>query len=155
MSVQHLTIEDATMWWQAGDRRVFIADILDSSNSASMSVGFARYDKGATNEWVVTYDQALIVTKGVFSVRSADGVTTARAGEVIFLTEGTRVVYEGEEDGTEVIYVTFPHWWDTHRESEHAHLLAKLRPVRGATRLMPSLPKRRPAAHSGASETAP
>jgi ethanolamine utilization protein EutQ len=149
MSAQHLTIEDATTWWQAGDRQVFIADVLDSSSSASMTVGFARYDKGATTEWVVTYDQALVVTKGVFTVRTAGGVITAKAGEAIFLTKGTTVLYEGEEDGTEIVYVTFPHWWDVHRESEHAHLLAQFRPVRGATRLMPT--RARPAAFGRAS----
>lgn len=145
MSVQRLTIEDPTTWYQAGDRQVFIADVLDSSNSASMSVGFARYEKGATREWAITCDQAVIVTKGVLTVRSADTTVTAKAGEVIFLTEGTKVVYEGEQMGTEVVYVTYPHWWDAHRESEHAHQLAELRAVRGVTRLIPSLPDARPA----------
>jgi ethanolamine utilization protein EutQ len=145
MGVQHLTIEDVTTWYQAGDRQVFIADVLDSSNSASMSVGFGRYDEGATTEWIVTYDQALIVTKGALTVRTADGVITAKAGEVIFLTEGTQVVYQGEQPGTEVVYVTYPHWWDVHRESEHAHQLAELRAVRGVTRHIPSLPDPRPA----------
>jgi ethanolamine utilization protein EutQ len=153
MSVQHLTIEDATTWWQAGDPQIFIADVLDSSNSASMSVGFARYDKGAANEWVVTYDQALIVTKGLLTVHTADRVITAKVGEAIFLTEGTKVEYEGEQDGTEVVYVTFPHWWDVHRDSEHAHLLAEFRPVRGVTRLMPALA--RPPALSGAPAAQP
>jgi ethanolamine utilization protein EutQ len=152
MGVQHLTIEDVTTWWQAGDRRVFIADVLDSSNSASMSVGFARYDRGATNEWIVTYDQALIVTNGALTVRSADGVITAKTGEVIFLTEGTKVVYEGDEDGTQVVYVTFPHWWDVHRDSDHAHLLAKLRPIRGVTRLVPSLTETEIARRNGAEQ---
>src|SRR5688572_7893388 len=150
MSVQHLTVETPTAWYQAGERQVFIADVLDSSNSASMSVGFARYDRGATNEWVVTYDQALIVTKGVFTVHSEDGSITAKAGELIFVTEGTKVIYQGEEDGTEVVYVTHPHWWDTQRESEHAHLLAAFRPVRGVTRMMPSFGEPRTPAHSGA-----
>jgi ethanolamine utilization protein EutQ (cupin superfamily) len=145
MSVQHLTIEDPTTWYQAGDRQVFIADVLDSSNSASMSVGFGRYDKGAAKEWIVACDQAVIVTKGVLTVRSVDGTVTAKAGEVVFLTEGTKVVYEGEQTGTEVVYVTYPHWWDVQRESEHAHLHAERRAVRGVTRLIPSLPDARPA----------
>jgi ethanolamine utilization protein EutQ len=144
MSVQHLTIEDPTTWYQAGDRQVFIADVLDSSNSASISVGFGRYAEGASQDWVVTCDQALIVTRGALRVRSAEDDVTARAGEVIFVTEGTKVVYRGELPGTEVVYVTYPHWWDVHRESEHAHLLADLRAVRGVTRLIPSLADARP-----------
>ncbi len=84
--------------------------MLDAENSDAMSVGFARYKKkGDRNEWTVTYDEALIVTKGIFTVHSDEGVKTAKAGEVIFLTKGTKVTYEGGEDDTEVVYVTHPH----------------------------------------------
>lgn len=34
----------------------------------------------------------VIVTKGAYTVHSADGAITAKAGEVIFLTKGTNVV---------------------------------------------------------------
>lgn len=64
-----------------------------------MSVGFARYDKGATNEWMVTYDEALILTKGVFTVGFAGGAKTAKAGEIIFLPKGAKVVCHRKEDG--------------------------------------------------------
>jgi ethanolamine utilization protein EutQ (cupin superfamily) len=51
----------------------------DSSNSDSMSVGFYRNkNRGERNEWVVTSDEALIVTKGALTVRSPDGDQTAR-----------------------------------------------------------------------------
>jgi ethanolamine utilization protein EutQ len=65
-----------------------------------MSVGFAHCEPGARNEWVVTYDEALIITRGAFTVTSADGIeTTARPGEVIFLRAGTPVVYSAKEEG--------------------------------------------------------
>jgi ethanolamine utilization protein EutQ len=117
MSVKQFTIHEPTAWYQAGDRQIFLADVIDASNSDTMSVGFARYDKGEFNEWIVTYDEVLIVTKGIFTVRSADVAVTAKAGEVIFLTKGTQVVYQGEEDNTEVIYVSYPHWFDAQRNS--------------------------------------
>jgi hypothetical protein len=40
-------------------------------------VGFAYYAPGARNEWVVTYDEALIITRGAFTVTSADRVSGA------------------------------------------------------------------------------
>ncbi len=51
-------------------------------------------------------------------------------GEVIFLTKGTKVTYEGAEDGTEVVYVTYPHWLEAQRKSAHADLLDTFRPER-------------------------
>jgi ethanolamine utilization protein EutQ len=57
-----------------------------------MSVGFARYGKkGERNEWIVTYDEILVVTKGAFTVRSAGEAKTAKAGELIFLTKARRL----------------------------------------------------------------
>jgi hypothetical protein len=41
--------------------------------------GFYRNrNRGERNEWVVTSDEALIVTKGALTVRSSDGDQTAR-----------------------------------------------------------------------------
>jgi ethanolamine utilization protein EutQ (cupin superfamily) len=58
-----------------------------------MSVGFARYGKkGERNEWIVTHDEVLVVTKRAFTVRSAGEAKTAKAGELIFLTKGTEII---------------------------------------------------------------
>ena len=123
MSVRHFIADDAD-WYQYRDREIFVGDVLNSTNSESMSVGFYRNKtKGERNEWVVTYDEALICTKGALTVRSPEGTMTAKAGEVIFLTKGTPVAYEAGEDDTEVVYVTYPHWIDVHQQSEHAALL--------------------------------
>lgn len=129
MSVRHFTSKDAK-FFQYLDREIFVGDVLDSSGSDAMSVGFYRNKrKGEKNEWVVTYDEALIVTRGALTVRSGDGASTARAGEVIFLTKGTAVAYEAAEDDTEVVYVTYPHWMDAHTRSEHAAMLDSYHPV--------------------------
>ena len=129
MSVRHFTTKDAK-FYQYADRDIFVGDVLDSSNSDTMSVGFYRNRrKGEKNEWVVTYDEALIVTKGALTVRSAEGAKTARAGEVIFLTKGTAIAYESAEDDTEVVYVTYPHWMDAQTKSTHAHLLDSYHPL--------------------------
>jgi ethanolamine utilization protein EutQ len=129
MSVRHFTSKDAK-FFQYLDREIFVGDVLDSSGSDAMSVGFYRNKrKGEKNEWVVTYDEALIVTRGALTVRSTDGAKTARAGEVIFLTKGTAVAYEAAEDDTEVVYVTYPHWMDAQTRSEHAAMLDSYHPV--------------------------
>jgi ethanolamine utilization protein EutQ len=121
--------DDVETWHRSGERRIFVGDVVDASNSDSMSVGFARYAPGESNEWLVTYDEALVVTRGTHSVTSADGVkTTAKAGEVIFLRKGTRLVYSAEEDGADVVYVSYPHWIDAQEGSEHAHLLDTFQP---------------------------
>jgi ethanolamine utilization protein EutQ len=129
MSVRHFTTKDAE-WFQYLDRQIFVGDVVDSSNSETMSVGFYRNKKkGERNEWVVTYDEALIVTKDALTIRFAGGAKTAKSGEVIFLTKGTEVAYEAAEDDTEVVYVTYPHWMDAHSRSEHAGLLDSYHPI--------------------------
>ena len=129
MSVRHFTAKDAE-WFQYLDRQIFVGDVVDSSKSETMSVGFYRNKKkGERNEWIVTYDEALIVTKGALTIRSAEGAKTAKSGEVIFLTKGTEVAYEAAEDDTEVVYVTYPHWMDAHSRSEHAGLLDSYHPI--------------------------
>jgi ethanolamine utilization protein EutQ len=129
MTVRHFTSNDAK-YYQYTDQQIFVGDVLDSSTSDTMSVGFYRNKrKGEKNEWIVTYDEALIVTKGALTVRFADGARTAKAGEVLFLTKGTEIAYEAAEDDTEVVYVTYPHWMDAQEKSKHAHLLESYHPV--------------------------
>jgi ethanolamine utilization protein EutQ len=130
--IRLFTPKDVQTWYQPlAGRRIFLGDALDEKNSDTMGLGFARYAPRQSNEWIVTYDEALIVTKGAFSVTAEDGAkTTARVGEVIYLTKGTKVVYSAEEE-TEIVYVTYPTWMDAHRRSEHAHLLDDFRQVQG------------------------
>jgi ethanolamine utilization protein EutQ len=118
MSVTRFTINDPTVWYQADHQDLFVADVLDEHNSATMSVGFARYAKGAWNDWTLADDEVLIVTKGHFAVQSSEGVKWAKAGEVLFLTRGTKLVYRADED-TELVYVTYPRWADA-REPKSA-----------------------------------
>jgi ethanolamine utilization protein EutQ len=129
MTVRHFTSNDAT-FFQYLDREIFVGDVLDASNSDTMSVGFYRNSKkGEKNEWIVTYDEALVVTKGALTIRFAEGAKTAKVGEVTFLTKGTEIAYEAAEDETEVVYVSYPHWLGAQKKSTHAHLLDSYHPV--------------------------
>ena len=49
MSVRHFTSKDAT-YFQYSDREIFVGDVVDSSNSDSMSVGFYRDAKKGREE---------------------------------------------------------------------------------------------------------
>jgi ethanolamine utilization protein EutQ len=130
--IRLFTAEDVDIWYRSGDRRIFLSDVLDPSNSDSMSVGFARYAPGQSNEWVVTYDEALIVTRGAYTVTAAEGVeTTARAGEIIFLRRGTPVVYSAKEEGADVVYVTFLESFRPSEEPPPTEGVALLRSIFG------------------------
>ena len=138
MSVQHLTIDDTRAWFQASDRQVFIGDVLDLATSATTRVRFARYGKGAVHEWMVTVDETLIVTRGALLVRSEGSVQIASAGEVISLAKGTRVVYRGEADDTEVVFVSYAPQFDAPRQLSRVPASDDVRPVRPVARLVPS-----------------
>jgi len=58
MSVKDFTIKDPAAWLQPSDQQILFGDVLDSSNSDTMSVGCARYDKDESNEWTVTCGQS-------------------------------------------------------------------------------------------------
>jgi ethanolamine utilization protein EutQ len=131
-NVTHLTAGGVDTWYRSGDRRIFLSDVVDRTNGETMSVGFARYAPGEANDWVVTYDEALVVTRGTYTVASADGIeATARAGEVIFLRKGTALTYSAGRAGAEVVYVTYPHWTAAQEASEHAALLDRFQPDPG------------------------
>ncbi|MDQ3783902.1 MAG: cupin [Actinomycetota bacterium] len=128
--ITHLSQADVEAWYKAEGREVLLGDVVDSTNGQSMSVGFARYSPGASNDWVVTYDEALIVTKGRFSVTSSAGEkVTAAIGEVIFLRKDAQVTYSAESDGAELVYVTYPHWMRAQEASPHARLLDGFQPA--------------------------
>lgn len=140
MAVQYLRIDDTRAWFLAGDHDVMVGDVLDLATTAAMRVRFGRYARGAQHEWVVTHEETMIVTRGVLRVRFDGGEQVARAGEVIALSTGTRVVYRGEEDGTEVVFVTHVHraGWDREPAADPAD--PAVRSISGVPRLVPSKP---------------
>jgi ethanolamine utilization protein EutQ (cupin superfamily) len=139
MAVQHLTSDDTRAWFLAGEDDVMVGDVLDLATTSAMRVRFGRYAKGAQHEWIVAHEEALIVTKGMLRVRFQGGEQVVRAGEVVALSKGTRVVYRGEEDGTEVVFVTHAHGADSHWEPAAA-LDTSARSVTAGPRLIVSKP---------------
>jgi ethanolamine utilization protein EutQ len=106
--VRHLTADTVAAWYQPGNVEMVVGDALDPSSSAPLVIGYARYRKGATNQLTtLPYDEALIITRGTFTVRRPDGTATARAGQVIFHRAGAEVLYQANQDA-ELVYVCYP-----------------------------------------------
>ncbi|RZS33997.1 SnoaL-like protein [Herbihabitans rhizosphaerae] len=135
-AISRYTPDDVDTWYQARERQIFLGDVVDSDDDVAMGVGFARYAPGESNAWVVTYDEVLVVTKGTFTVTSADGHgTTAGVGELIYLRKDTELVYSTGDTGAELVYVTYPLWMDAQQRSPHAALLDAFHPADVAQRL--------------------
>jgi ethanolamine utilization protein EutQ len=106
--IRHLTADHVAAWYQQQEVEMVVGDAVDPGSSAPLVIGFARYRKGAANRLTsLPYDEALVVTRGVLTVRRADGVATASAGEVIFHRAGATVVYQADEDA-ELVYASHP-----------------------------------------------
>ena len=118
--VRKASSDDPTLiWYRRHDQELLLADAIDEAHGTAMTVGFARYAAGESNEWVMSYDEALVVTRGRFAVDSGGTSTVAGPGEVIYLSPGTPVTYRAEED-SEVVYVSYPHWQPATERSPHA-----------------------------------
>jgi ethanolamine utilization protein EutQ len=106
-SIQHFSADRVVEWYQQDDVEMIVGDALDPASDPPLIAGYAHYRKGSSNQITLPYDEVLVITKGVFTVRRADGVVTASAGEGIFHQAGATVVYEADED-TELVYVSHP-----------------------------------------------
>jgi ethanolamine utilization protein EutQ len=120
-------IGDDLAWYRRGDQDLHLADAIDAGSGAAMTVGFARYAAGESNPWVMTYDEALVVTQGRFAVDVDGEATVASAGEVIYLRAGTELTYRAETD-VELVYVSYPHWMEATEQSPQAHRLEEFIP---------------------------
>jgi ethanolamine utilization protein EutQ len=125
--VRKVSSDDQLEWYRRGDQELRLADAIDGRHGAAMTVGFARYAAGESNDWTMSYDEALVVTKGRFAVDSNGSSTVAGPGEVIYLRSGTPLVYRAVED-SEVVYVSYPHWYEATSQSPYAGKLDEFAP---------------------------
>jgi ethanolamine utilization protein EutQ (cupin superfamily) len=109
VQVLKLTVQDVEDWSQVGEQEIFVSDLVDSPTEpdAKMTVGYTRVGAGETLEISFPYDEVLVVTKGVYTVRTPHGEVTARAGEVIYLPAGSSNAAYAVEDA-EMVYVANP-----------------------------------------------
>jgi ethanolamine utilization protein EutQ len=95
---------------------VYLKDVVNSSISETMSGGWAKYPKGASNSWTLDYDEFIVVINGVFTIHSEGKTITVKAGDFFFITRGTSVVYQADEESI-LLYVTYPPWREAARKA--------------------------------------
>lgn len=122
------TSDDDLTWYRRHEQAIVLADALDGTDDVAMTVGFARYGPGEANPWTTSYDEALVITSGRFTVESGGRAVSAGPGEVIFLRRGTELVYKADEE-TELVYVTYPHWAAATEQAGRTQALAEFQPV--------------------------
>ena len=88
---------------------VFLGDGIARPMSDTMSAGWARYEPGAANPWLVDYDEVITVIEGSFTIESDGDLLTASPGDLLFLRKGTELVYRSDE-GALIVYVAYPQW---------------------------------------------
>ncbi|MEY8354190.1 cupin domain-containing protein [Lachnospiraceae bacterium 54-53] len=82
---------------------------LVSKDESHISAGFLVIDHSSF-EWELTYEEIDYVIEGTLTV-TIDGKTyTAKAGDVLFVPSGSRVVW-GSPDKARVFYATYPANW--------------------------------------------
>lgn len=109
VTIKKFSIADAPLTRLYPEKPIELGDVIDRTSESTMTVGYGRYKSGESNEWTVTYDEALIITRGKFTVVNDGTEYTALPGEVIYLKNGTKVLYRADDD-VELVYVTHPHW---------------------------------------------
>jgi ethanolamine utilization protein EutQ (cupin superfamily) len=126
-SVQKFTIETARDWmeWEG----ISLSDVVNEDETPDMklgAVGFTRAPKGASSSFEFAYDEVLIITSGVCTVRTAAGSITVKAGEIIYLPAGVQGTFLADEDTTHV-YVASSPYGEVNRETKAALLNEKTR----------------------------
>lgn len=104
----------------AGAGTATVSRIVGPHNSKTIDAGIATYD-GCSIERKTKYDEAIVVLEGTFRLitgESFDRVINAKFGDVIWLTKGTKLKYEG--DKAKVFYARYPVTWEADSDSENA-----------------------------------
>jgi ethanolamine utilization protein EutQ (cupin superfamily) len=89
---------------------IFVSDLVDQAGEpdAKMTVGYARLGAGDEMEISFPYDEVLVITRGSYTVTTADGEElSAGPGEVIYLPGGSTNRSRADEE-TEMVYVANP-----------------------------------------------
>jgi ethanolamine utilization protein EutQ len=77
-----------------GSGNASIARLVGPQDSRTMGAYLARFDERPV-AWTVRYDEVIVCVEGVFKL-TADGVVhELQPGDVIWIPEGTGLVYDG------------------------------------------------------------
>ena len=126
-NVRKFAIDDATDWMEWSG--IALADVVneDEAPDAKLgAVGFTRAPKGASRSFEFAYDEVLIITKGVCTIRGGANVLTARLGEVLYLPAGVAGTFHADEV-LELVYVASSPYGAVNREVKASLLSATTR----------------------------
>ncbi|MCF7202369.1 ethanolamine utilization protein EutQ [Pseudomonas oligotrophica] len=85
----------------------FVARALGNEVSPHIGVGFARWE-GAEVAWTLLYDEVIFVIEGCFELRANGELHRVRPGQLLWIPEGTELVYGGH---ALFAYVVHPGDW--------------------------------------------
>jgi len=96
-----------------GPPQTEIARLIGPAESSSLGVGIGRFEEPI--EWLVPYDEMMVVLEGRFRLALAGRTIEADPGDVIWVPEGTRFTTSGEK--AVVCYALWP--VDYHTRPRH------------------------------------
>ena len=85
-----------------------IGRAVDTALSPSMGAGFGHFDRCAI-EWTLLYDEIVYVISGRFVVTVEGTTHIAEEGDVMWIPEGTSLIYGGEK--ARIFYAVHPGDW--------------------------------------------
>jgi ethanolamine utilization protein EutQ (cupin superfamily) len=115
-------------WREDEEQGILFGDVLDEREAAPMDVTFIRWKAGEDGafDFPLPYDEVFVVTKGSFTVLTAEGEFTAGEGEILYLVAGTIGVYRSDTDA-EIVAITCPPYRQALRDAGHGGALEALR----------------------------
>ncbi|MEO7468687.1 MAG: cupin domain-containing protein [Sphingobium limneticum] len=115
MAVKVIRSQDVTLKDRGGPPgHAEVGRAIDASLSSTMGAGFGRFD-GCAIEWTLLYDEIVYVIAGTFTVTVDGELHAAHAGDVMWIPEGTSVIYGGE--AAHIFYAVQPGNWAELRSS--------------------------------------
>ncbi len=85
----------------------WVARAISNEVSPNLGIGIARWE-GADVAWTVLYDEVIFVIEGCFELQANGEVYHVSPGQVLWIPEGTELVYAGH---ALFGYVVYPGDW--------------------------------------------
>lgn len=92
------------------NRDVRLKDVVTAADRSPMGAGFMAWKAADSFPWELTYDEVDYVVEGVLHVTIDGQVHEAKAGDVVFIPKGSKIVF-GTPSAVRVFYVTHPASW--------------------------------------------
>jgi ethanolamine utilization protein EutQ len=86
-----------------------ICRAINRSTSATMGAGVERLERTKI-DWTVTYDEILFIKEGAMRIHSGGKTFDCVAGDIVWLPNGTSLVYDAPETCT-YFYALYPVDW--------------------------------------------